>query len=354
MNESNSNLIAMPVPGLAFGKRAYSLGELLETDLPKPTELVSHFLFEGETVLLVARPKTGKTRLAQQLAFAVATGADFLGQHVARATPVLYLDLESHPANARERLAKIGGPLVEAAKDQLQIYSVPNLGDSEVGLVGWPLANLQDMVRKYKPGLLIIDTWRLICKGKENEAEQVVENLKAVDSLRTANPKLTILLIHHLRKTDQKAKHQCRLREDPQEWLDNISGSHALVAHTDASFGFEVEIRPTGDVYVLTGVRRNGPSPLLVLQSNEENLRFEHLGDKEQMEMLVFTSAQLQLWRSLPDSFSWSQAEEIAQKRKRLLSATLRKAEQNGLLEHPDKQRYRRLLAPLQIAEQAA
>ena len=144
------------------------------------------------------------------------------------------------------------------------------------------------------------------------------------------------------------------LRTDPQLWLDNVSGSHALVAHTDASFGLERETNKDGDFYVLSGVRRNGLAPLIVLQSNPETLRFEPLDDLEQMETAIFTVAQRQLWRNLPGSFTWSQAEELAHGSKHLLSDTIRKATENGLLEHAEGQPYRKRLRPRKITEQAA
>jgi hypothetical protein len=354
MNGPDSKLVRMPETDLEFGNRPFSLRELFDASLPKPKELVSNLLFEGETVAFVARPKTGKTRLAQQLALAVAGGTEFLGQKVLRATPVLYIDLESNPSDARERLAKIGGRSSEMAMERLHIYSVRTLGDSKVGLVGQPLQKLREMIESLRIGLLIIDTWRLISIGKENEAEHVVENLKAIDSLRTSNPTLTILLIHHLRKSDPKGRDHFSLRSDPQAWLDNVSGSHAFVAHTDTAIGFEREATPIGDVYVLAGVRRNGPPPMFVLQSDEESLRFEPLDDEAQLATMIFTEAQLKLWRSLPNSFTWSDAERIADGRKHILSVIIHRAENNGLLDRPSKGCYTKSLAPARKEELAA
>src|SRR5690349_16965176 len=91
-----------------FGAKAYSLGELSNTYLERPSVLVDNILREGETVALVARPKTGKTRLAQQLAVALALGnGHFLGQKVRKQARILYIDLESAPVDARDRLQKI-------------------------------------------------------------------------------------------------------------------------------------------------------------------------------------------------------------------------------------------------------
>ena len=68
------------------------------------------------------------------------------------------------------------------------------------------------------------------------------------------------------------------LRSDPQAWLEQASGSYALIGHTDAAFGLEQESSDSG-IYIFAGKRRNGPAPTLVLESKEDTLRFEIASD---------------------------------------------------------------------------
>ena len=69
---------------LSFGEQTHTLRQLKLANLREPEQVVEDILSEGETIALVAKPKTGKTRLAQQLAVAVAQGppANFLGQAI--------------------------------------------------------------------------------------------------------------------------------------------------------------------------------------------------------------------------------------------------------------------------------
>jgi RecA-family ATPase len=59
----------------------------------------------GETILLVGRPKVGKSRLVGQLALALASGRPFLGKAVNKVRRVLLLDLENRPAFIQRRFA---------------------------------------------------------------------------------------------------------------------------------------------------------------------------------------------------------------------------------------------------------
>jgi hypothetical protein len=320
---------------LQFGQRSFSLRELAKADIGRPTEIVEHLLFEGDTACLVARPKTGKTRLTQQLTIALAEGpnARFLGLKILRRCRVLYLDFESHPGDALDHFRRIAGDRWDRVQDHIYVYCVRSLADSRLGLHGDGLKELRLRVQEVGPDMLIIDTWRLICAGNENEADAVVRNLRQLDELREINPYLTILLLHHLRKSGPEDQGRISLRQDPQVWLENAAGSHALIAHIDAAFGLEPE---DDDVYTLAGVRRSGPAPLIVMRSDEQTLRFEPLDDLEMRAAFVFTHAQRELWTKLPKQFRWADAETIAggASKKSLVSATLRRALVNGLLTH--------------------
>ena len=198
------------------------------------------------------------------------------------------------------------------------------------------MEKLQQILGNTSAGLVIIDTWRLIAPGKENEAETVVKNLRALDHLHSINPDLAILLVHHLRKSGTEKTPTLRLRQDPQLWLENASGSHAFIAHTDCAFGLEHE-RDTG-TYVFAGIRRNGPAPMLMLKGEEGTLRFDLLNDSEHVSRVTLTPAQLKLWNKLPEQFSWKEALELAggKKKNSLLSETLVRARDKNLLTQPE------------------
>src|SRR5690242_12873153 len=75
-----------------------TLSELRDKEIPEPKPLVEGILHEGETILIVGRPKMGKSRLVQQLALSLSRGEAFLGHRIAEPRRVLLVDLENRPA----------------------------------------------------------------------------------------------------------------------------------------------------------------------------------------------------------------------------------------------------------------
>src|SRR5215467_3873633 len=96
---------------------------------------------------------------------------------------------------------------------------------------------LNGLLDRTRADVLIIDPWRLWLGGDENNGEHVVKGLKALSELRRNRPKLTIIIVHHVRK--EKAESPKRLLQDPRLWSDNLSGHHALISHAHAAFGLE-------------------------------------------------------------------------------------------------------------------
>ena len=62
----------------------YTLAELRAAHFPEPLPIVEGLLNEGETILLVGRPKVGKSRLTQQMTLDLSRGRPFLAGFPAR------------------------------------------------------------------------------------------------------------------------------------------------------------------------------------------------------------------------------------------------------------------------------
>src|SRR5262249_4069999 len=145
-----------------------------------------------------------KTRLCSQLAVALAQGppADFLGRNIAKQGRVLYLDFESQPADIPYRMTKVAGPDGIEHGDRIFVYAINTLADSELALFGEGFKKLFAIVDEAKPDCVIIDTWRLLFQGKENDSQDNVRHLRALAAIRKHNPKLAIVIVHHTRKED--------------------------------------------------------------------------------------------------------------------------------------------------------
>jgi putative DNA primase/helicase len=104
--------------------------ELLTTDLPERELMLDPILTSNTLALLYGPRGLGKTFLALGIAWAVASGASFLGWQASRPHRVLYIDGEMAAVNLRERLRLLGSapPTLEFLVADLSTHSLPDLG----------------------------------------------------------------------------------------------------------------------------------------------------------------------------------------------------------------------------------
>jgi len=161
-------------------------------DLPQSgiDYLIPGMLPVGETVLVTADPKTGKTLLAYDAAFAVATGEDtFLGESTKRGK-VLIIQAEESIGTAKGRLLKRG----------FRHEDAPNVRFMDSFNIT-QLAELEKQLEDFRPSLVIIDNLRRINAGRsisENSAEfaDLIYKLRELLTRYGAAG----LLIHHSNK----------------------------------------------------------------------------------------------------------------------------------------------------------
>ena len=234
----------------------HTLTELRDPDLTPPIDQVTGLVAEGETVLLVGRPKVGKSRLVLQLVFALSAGKEVLGFRIPRARRILLLDLENRPVIVRDRFRHMA-PEPRDSDENIVIYTPETLSTSMVGIEGEGLSWLRELVEHCNPDILVIDTWRLLLGAKdENKSDVVVSGLKDLAKLRESRPSLSIVIVHHLRK--QQIDSRVSLRVDPYGWVESVSGHHALVGHVDACYGIEREVNDSEELIVFGGIARVG------------------------------------------------------------------------------------------------
>jgi hypothetical protein len=247
----------------------YTLAALRTLNVPEPKLIIEGLLNEGETILVVGRPKVGKSRLVQQLTLDLTRGQTFLGYRIPAARRVLLIDLENRPVGVKARFTAMSSP--DPSDDRICIYAPETLADDGVNVTPQGMARLEALTAQTSPDVLIIDTWRLFAGGDENDAGVVVRALKALADIRRRRPPLAVILVHHLRKsTDALVK----LREDPHSWVESVSGHHALVGHVDACFGLEREVDQLDSRIVFGGVARNTATSALLLDEDDVTLRF--------------------------------------------------------------------------------
>ena len=208
----------------AFGQLHLSGSDLLKQDFPDREFLVDGIIPAGH-VMLAAEPKIGKSFMALQLGYAIATRQQFLRQDVAQGS-VLHFALEEDSALIQERLRGLdhryfGNGLIDR---MTFITGDTDVANMDAGFVD----NLErHLVQNPHTRLVTIDTFHMVRpeeRGRESIYAYDRRSVNPLTSLARKFPKLTILNIHHTSK---------RETNNPQ---DLVSGSRGLTGGVDAYY----------------------------------------------------------------------------------------------------------------------
>lgn len=137
--------------------------------------VVPQLLPRGETVLLAAQAKCGKTALATDIMYAVLSGGMVIGEQVGIKGKVLLVSSDESPGSTRRRMRLRGFDLLEERSNfRLMTHlDITNLGELE--------AKLED----FRPDLVVIDSLTTICNEvgvseKDPEYARYIYKLKSV------------------------------------------------------------------------------------------------------------------------------------------------------------------------------
>lgn len=169
--------------------------------------LIDGFLRIGETMNIIAAPKTGKSWLVTQLAICVASGTEWFG-HVCKAGKVLLIDNELHEETSANRI-----PLVVEAMRKVD----PNLPNVDDMIDVWNLrgkwksiADLAAWLPKFKEAgyrMIVIDAfYRALPKDTdENDNGSIASIYNMIDTF-AKKVGCSFVLIHHTSKGNQSQK----------------------------------------------------------------------------------------------------------------------------------------------------
>ena len=169
--------------------------------------LIDGFLRIGETMNIIAAPKTGKSWLVTQLAICVASGTEWFG-HVCKAGKVLLIDNELHEETSANRI-----PLVVEAMRKVD----PNLPNVDDMIDVWTLrgkwksiADLAAWLPKFKEAgyrMVVIDAfYRALPKDTdENDNGSIASIYNMIDTF-AKKVGCSFVLIHHTSKGNQSQK----------------------------------------------------------------------------------------------------------------------------------------------------
>lgn len=224
-------------------------GEILMTMPLKPINFIIENLLSEGLHILAGSPKVGKSWLALWLSVAVAKGEDVWGNKVKKGE-TLYLCFEDSQIRIQNRLFDI----TDEATDAVNFCTENSMlgGELEERIVTF-IAEHPDTV------LIIIDTLQMIRNtSKDNNYANDYSELTILKKLADKYG-IAILLIHHLRKENDK---------DP---FNRISGTTGIQGAVDSSFILVEETRGSG-VATLSCVGRDIDYREIKLKRGENNI----------------------------------------------------------------------------------
>lgn len=250
--------------------KVYSFTDLLNEVSEALDYLVPGMLPRRETVLCIASPKTGKTLLAVDLGFAVATGSEFLG-HQVKQGKVLFISVDESLQSTKAKLIKRGFRPQDA--ENLRVIASWDISQ---------MIELEAQIEDFRPDLIIVDSLKRITLGSEL-SENSAEFADSIYKLKELFTKYGAagLLIHHSAKGNEHAG------------VDKARGSSAIAGATWGQWQLEHIPQPDPDnpKKMIVDPRsphrtfycysRDTEGEALKLFFNPDSNSFENLGQKE-------------------------------------------------------------------------
>jgi len=153
--------------------------------------LIPGMLPVGETVIVAGVPKSGKTLIALDAAFSIATGESLFVKEVVKQGRVLIVSTDESPDSTRDKLLKRGFRRSDSKNVEIMLgFSIDQI------------ALLEERLRIFKPTLVIVDSLKRITHGQnisENSAE-FADHIYTLKELFTRH-NTSGILIHHTNKS---------------------------------------------------------------------------------------------------------------------------------------------------------
>jgi DNA-binding PadR family transcriptional regulator/KaiC/GvpD/RAD55 family RecA-like ATPase len=254
--------------------KSYAIDSLFDLASEGLNWLIPEFLPRGETIILGGSPKAGKSLLAIDAAFAIATGeSSFLGQNI---TPgkVLLVSCDESIGSTKSKLIKRGfkrGDKVEVVPE----WTIDRLPE------------LEKKIEEYRPDVVVIDSLKRITHGSqmsENSAE-FADNIYSLKELFTKYG-CSGILIHHTNKSNESMG------------VGKLRGSSAIagavwgtwqiehILKADPNNKKKLIIDPKDPIRLLSVFARDTEGQSLKIEFNPENNSWQRLETEEdQIEM---------------------------------------------------------------------
>ncbi|PIR24838.1 MAG: hypothetical protein COX62_05815 [Deltaproteobacteria bacterium CG_4_10_14_0_2_um_filter_43_8] len=222
--------------------------------------IVEGLLSIGGVSLLVAKPKTGKSTIARQIALAVAKGDNVFGRK-SKSGLVVYLALEERRTDVKNHFRDMGVD----GNENIKVHAAPTPEDA--------INQLKKMVEEESPSFIIIDTMSRLIRMKDvSDYSQATSGLDPILAIaRGFNSH--VMLLHHSKKGDDKS-------------IDSILGSTGIAGSVDT-----IILMNRSDKYrTIKTIQRVGEDlPESVIEFDPETRLSKISGSKEEAEIKRFS-----------------------------------------------------------------
>ncbi|MBZ0215220.1 MAG: AAA family ATPase [Fimbriimonadaceae bacterium] len=218
--------------------QSHKIDEFLALKIPERRNILTPIIQEQGLGMVYAPRGVGKTYVALGIAYAVASGSDFLKWSATEPCPALYIDGEMPAKVMQERLAG----LVKASdktpeSDHFRLIT-PDLQNMSIPDLSTPAGQktLEPHLKGVK--LLILDNLSTLCRnGRENEADSWIPIQAWLLELRRRG--LSVLIVHHAGKGG--AQRGTSKREDVLDTVISLKRPEDYMADEGARFEVHIE-----------------------------------------------------------------------------------------------------------------
>ena len=177
-------------PGTPKLRRCDVAGML--TTVPEPVDwLVEGVVARGTLTMLAGREKEGKSLLSLGFGGCAAGGGGEVAGLACQSSRVLVVDAENGDREIHRRVRSLGLDAIAAGR--LEVFEARGFD------LARDLDDLDDLLTDLYPDLLVLDSWRSLWSGEENDSGEVSAVLDPLRGLiRERN--VGAVLIHHMRK----------------------------------------------------------------------------------------------------------------------------------------------------------
>ena len=204
-----------------------SLQTILQEPLLPVEWLVEPLIAKGNRVVVYGEFGSMKSWLLLHLALHLAAGLPWLGKFpIAEARRVLYIDEEMNERTLRRRIQRLArGAGIGSSVLEFRAMSRVGVRFHELG--GKALLSALEK-SQFDPDVIIVEAFRRVLVGSENDAEEVAAFWRNVEPILKAGK--TLIISHHMRKPNAQGNNANR---------DRASGSTDILGGADDGFAVQ-------------------------------------------------------------------------------------------------------------------